>query len=64
MTKKYKYIIISKGMGFIKNFNLGGIKIPHFGDIKDSKKFNDKDSAKKAIGNHTGCFVVLDPYSI
>jgi len=64
MTKQYNYIIINKGMGFIKNFNLGGLQIPHFGDIKDSKRFNDKATAKKAIGNHPDCFIVLDIYSI
>jgi|TARA_R110000782_G_C14598746_1_gene390693 hypothetical protein len=57
-------IIINNGKGFIKNFNIGGISIPQFGNIKDAKRFDSKDSAKIAIGNHPNCIIAKDIWNI
>jgi hypothetical protein len=57
-------IIINNGKGFIKSFNIAGISIPHFGDIKDAKRFDSRDSAKAAIGNHPNCIIARDIWNI
>lgn len=59
-----KNIIINNGKGFIKNFNIGGFNIPQFGEIKDAKRFDSKDQAIAAIGNHPNCIIAKDIWNI
>jgi|TARA_B100001094_G_C18106469_1_gene758671 hypothetical protein len=59
-----KNIIINNGKGFIKSFSIGGIKIPHFGNIKDAKRFDSKSDAQNAIGNHPNCIIAKDIWNI
>ena len=59
-----KSIILNNGKGFIRNFNISGINIPQFGDIKNAKRFDSKDDAKKEIGNHPNCIIAKDIWNI
>jgi hypothetical protein len=57
-------LIINNGKGFIKNFTIAGLKIPHFGDIKDAKRFATKADAQLAIGNFPNCIIAKDIWNL
>jgi len=59
-----KFIIINNRKGLIKNFQISGVRIPQFGDVKDAKRFDNESDAKKEIGKYPNCKIVKDIFNL